>query len=164
MNWPDIFLILNAAATWAMLGVVVFVQRVHYPLFDRYGRDDFAATEAMNTSRTAPVVVPPMLVELFTSVALLVEIPAGVPSWQLWLGFALVIVCACSSAFLQVPLHSRLAAGFDAAAHRKLVLTNQVRVAIWAARGVLVAVMLAERLAASGRALSLTAGGSISRV
>ena len=149
MNWPDTFLILNAAATWAMLGLIVFVQRVHYPLFDRYGRDDFPATQVMNTSRTAPVVIPPMLVELFTSVALLVKSPAGVHAWQPWLGLALVIACACSTAFLQVPVHGRLAAGFDAAAHRKLVLTNQVRVVIWAVRGVLVTVMLAERLAAT---------------
>jgi hypothetical protein len=37
MNWPDIFLILNAAATWAMLGLTC-LSKASTTRFDRYGR------------------------------------------------------------------------------------------------------------------------------
>jgi hypothetical protein len=42
-----------------------------------------------------------------------------------------------STAFVQVPLHARLSAGFDTRAHRRLVATNWVRTLSWTARGLL---------------------------
>jgi hypothetical protein len=38
---------------------------------------------------------------------------------------------------VQVPLHARLAAGFDPQAHRRLVLTNWWRTAAWSLRSLL---------------------------
>ncbi len=148
MSTADALLLVNAAATWVMVGVILFVHRVHYPLFDRYARDDYAATEAAHQSRTTAVVFPPMLLELLSSLGLLAEVPAGVPAWQPWLGATLVGVWGFSTALVQVPLHARLEAGFDAAVHRRLVVTNRVRVLAWTAHGALVAVMLGERLSA----------------
>jgi hypothetical protein len=44
---------------------------------------------------------------------------------------------------VQVPLHERLSAGWDAAAHQRLVASNWVRTVLWTVRAVLVAAMLA---------------------
>jgi hypothetical protein len=60
-----------------------------------------------------------------------------------WVGAALVGVWGFSTALVQIPLHEALAAGgFDANRHRRLVVTNRVRTAAWAARGVLCGAML----------------------
>ena len=146
MTIPDALLLANAAATWAMCGLIAFVHRVHYPMFERYARDDYAATQAMHESRTGAVVGPPMLVELLTGLALPFALPADVPAWQAWLGVALIALVWASTACWQIPAHGRLRGGFDAIAHRRLVATNRWRTLLWFARGGLVVVMLAERL------------------
>lgn len=148
MTAADGLLLANAAATGVMVGVILFVHRVHYPLFDRYPAAGFAAVERVHQDRTFGVVFPPMLAELVTSLALLAWTPAGVPAWQPWLGAALVGVWGVSTVLVQVPLHQKLAGGFDADLHRRLVRSNRVRVLAWGGRGVLVAVMLGERMGA----------------
>ena len=138
-------LLANAAATGVMVGVIWFVQRVHYPLFDRFDRADFRATEAAHQARTFGVVFPPMLIELVTALGLLAVRPPGVPAWQAWVGAGLVGVWGFSTGLVQIPLHGRLErGGYDGRTHRLLVTTNWLRTAAWTARGGLCAVMLAE--------------------
>ncbi len=66
----------------------------------------------------------------------------------LWLHLAatLVLVLAIwtSTFAVQVPLHGRLARGFDSVTHRRLVLTNWARTAGWSVRGVLALLMTAS--------------------
>jgi hypothetical protein len=84
-----------------------------------------------------PVVMPPMLIELGAAVWLVWQRPEAVPAWAAWLGLALVGVIWASTALLQVPAHSALTAGFDAAAHSRLVATNWLRTGAWLARAAL---------------------------
>jgi hypothetical protein len=56
----------------------------------------------------------------------------------LWIGIGLILAIWLSTFFLQVPLHERLAQGFDAETHRSLVNTNWIRTAAWTLRAVLV--------------------------
>ena len=135
-------LLLNAAATFWMVGLIWFVQVVHYPLFSKVGTEGFAAYEARHAGRTTWVVAPPMLIELVTSVLLIWFRPPGVPAWLVYFGIATVVVNWASTAFVQVPLHGRLAGGFDAAAHGRLVATNAVRTAAWSLHGAAVLAML----------------------
>lgn len=145
----DYLLIANSCATWTMVGVILFVHRVHYPLFDRYSVETFTATEASHQSRTFGVVFPPMILELATSLALLYFVPRGVPAWQPWAGAMLVGIGGFSTALVQIKLHEKLGAGFDATLHKKLVSSNRVRVAAWAAHGILCVIMLTARLDAA---------------
>lgn len=153
MSTADTALVLNVAATWAMLGLSLYGHRVTYASLDRYARADYPATEAFLQARTAPLALPLMLAESGSAIVLLGAPPVGVPDWQVWLGAFLVAVCAASTAFLQVPLHKRLATGFEQSVHRQLVRTNRVRVVAWVVRGVLVAVMLGGRLSTAGGGL-----------
>ena len=115
-----------------MCGVILFVQVVHYPMFDSWDRERFREIERRHQRLTTFVVAPPMLVELFASFALLfVPIP-GVPEYLPWAGIALVGIWAAVTAFVSIPLHGSLAArGYDAGVHRKLVRTNWLRVVAW---------------------------------
>ena len=130
---PQLLILLHAAATWAMVGLIWFVQVVHYPLFARVGEPGFAAYEQHHTTRTTWVVAPLMLTELGTAVWLVLR-PTGDPALA-WAGLGLLAVVWTSTAALQVPCHRRLADGFDAGVAARLVRTNWIRTAAWTARG-----------------------------
>jgi hypothetical protein len=128
-------LIVHTAATLFMVGLIWFVQVVHYPLFNRVGPDEFQAYAQMHSKWTTYVVGPPMLLEALTAVLLLWLRPPGVPWWMLWTGVLLLAVVWLSTWFLQVPQHAVLVQGFNAEAYRRLVAGNWLRVVAWSARG-----------------------------
>lgn len=132
-----VVLLLHAAATLYMAGLIWFVQVVHYPLFAKVGPERFAAYEKDHTRLTGWVVTAPMLIELATAAILAFAPPAALPAPLLWLGFALVVGLWLSTTFLQMPAHRKLMQGFDTRAHRRLVRTNWLRTVAWTARAVL---------------------------
>jgi len=134
--------LIQFAATWAMVGLIWLVQVVHYPLLRLVGSGDFKGYHHNHTRLILWVVGPPMLVEGLSTVALVWYRPAAVPELAALAGLALLIVIWASTAFLQVPQHNRLARGFDTASYRKLVTTNWVRTAAWSLRGLLTAWMV----------------------
>jgi hypothetical protein len=131
-------LLVHVAATLFMVGVVWFVQVVHYPLFSRVGPDKFSLYSEAHSRLTTYLVGPPMLVEAATALLLVFRRPEGVPLTAALIGLALVVVVWLSTALLQVPRHHILGSGFDRRAWNGLVLSNWVRTIAWSARGVLV--------------------------
>lgn len=132
----------NLFSTLYMLGLIWFVQRVHYPLLARVGGTRFRAYERAHVARTGPVVGPAMLIEASSAVAL-VFLPVSVfPQAEAWIGLTLVAIIWASTALLQVPCHTRLGLGFDPSVHRRLVLTNWIRTVAWSLRGLLVAAVI----------------------
>jgi hypothetical protein len=121
-----------------MVGVIWFVQVVHYPLFAKAASTDFRAYELRHTALTTWVVAPPMLCEGITALLMFWFKPTGVASWQLAIGLALLTVIWLSTAFVQVPCHNALSLGFDAVVHRRLVGTNRIRTTAWSLRALLV--------------------------
>ena len=142
MNHAAAFLfLLQIASTFFMIGLIWFVQIVHYPLFSRTGRAEFGAYEKAHTTLTTCVVAPIMLVELTTAIVMFWLRPTGVSTLQCTAGLALVGVIWISTALLQVPCHRSLASGFDAKTHERLVLSNWLRTIAWSVRGVLLVAM-----------------------
>ncbi|HLM67342.1 MAG TPA: hypothetical protein VK358_07440, partial [Longimicrobium sp.] len=130
--------ILHLAATAVMVGVIWFVQVVHYPLMALVGREGYPAYQAAHSRRTTWVVMPPMLLEMGTGVWLALRPSPFLPASAAWAGVALLAVVWLSTFFLQVPQHRRLEGGFDAAAHHRLVRSNWIRTIAWTLRGLLV--------------------------
>jgi len=145
-------LLLHAGATWFLTGLIWFVQVVHYPLMARVGRARWIAYEAAHVRRTTWVVGPAMLVELASAGLIVVRSTAGgerMASLALlaWIGLGLLVVIWLSTAFIQVPLHGRLARGIDPAAQRRLVRTNWIRTILWSIRaGIALAMVSLEGL------------------
>lgn len=129
---------LHAFATLYMTGLIWFVQLVHYPLMAKVGPDGFAEYQRLHERRTGWAVGPAMLVEAVTAVLLVIAGPDGFQAGIAWAGLTLVVLLWLSTALIQVPCHRKLERGFDAAVHRKLVVSNRLRTALWSARGVLV--------------------------
>lgn len=126
----SIFL-LHAASTLAMTGLIWFVQLVHYPLFPYAESGGFRNFAADHQRRTSWVVVPLMLTEAGTATLLLVSSSALL---AVWLGWVLLVSIWLSTALIQVPLHRRLASGFDSGTARRLVVTNWWRTIAWTLR------------------------------
>ena len=139
-------LLAHAAATLFMVGVIWFVQLVHYPLFARVGRPGFAAYSGSHTRLTGLVVGPPMLLEAATAVALVLWNPPGVSVSLLWAGLFLVAGIWLSTALLQAPRHTTLGDGFDPAVHRFLVTSNWLRTVLWSLRGLVVLCILYQAM------------------
>ena len=139
-------LLANLSTTLFMVGVIWFVQVVHYPLFSRVGGEGFARYSEAHSRLTTYVVGPPMLAEAATALLLVFRRPVEIPLWAALVGLALIGMIWASTALLQVPRHTALGSGFDRAALSGLVLTNWLRTAAWSVRGALVLWMTARAL------------------
>jgi hypothetical protein len=139
-------LLAHLAATLFMVGVIWFVQVVHYPLFSRVGPEKFSLYSEVHSRLTTYVVGPPMFVEALTALLLVFQRPEGVPLAAALIGLALVVAVWLSTALLQVPRHTTLGSGFDRRAWSGLVLSNWVRTVAWSARGGLVLWMAARAI------------------
>lgn len=137
---------LNAASSLVMVGLIWFVQIVHYPLLSFFGSQISTSVADEHQRRTGFVVAAPMAVEGFTTLALLIDRPAGV--WFGWplIGAVVLAIVLASTVFLSVPLHARMSRGHDDRTGRRLVLTNWPRTIGWTTRGVIGAVMVVQSI------------------
>ncbi len=135
-------LAIHLAATAGMMGVIWFVQLVQYPLFALVDTAGFTAFEAAHQRRTSMVVGPLMGVEGVAALAIIIWLRDTVGLALPLTGLALLAVIHASTTFVQVPAHMRLADGFDAATHRRLVRSNWVRTIGWTTRTVLAGAMI----------------------
>jgi hypothetical protein len=122
----------HAAATWALVGLIWTVQLVHYPLFAQVGDDTFRSYHARHTRRITWIAAPLMAVELITAVLLVAR---GAREWWLLASLAPLAFNWLATWRVQIPLHERLAGGFDAEVHRRLVASNWWRTTAWSMRG-----------------------------
>jgi uncharacterized membrane protein len=127
-------------ATVFMVGLIWFIQVVHYPLFANVGQAHFKVYEELHQRLTRCVVAPAMLVELVTAAAL-VRYASTESTTLAWVGLGLVVLIWLATATLSVPAHNSLTAEYSTNAYQKLVSTNWIRTAAWSARGILVLVL-----------------------
>ena len=145
MSLPDLqgVLLIQCAVTCYMMGLIWFVQVVHYPLFARVGDQASVAYQGAHMRRTTWVTLPPMLVEAVVVLILLIPSEGHQPGWMEWVGALLLGVIWLSTFLIQVPCHEKLAVSFQAAVHRRLVATNWIRTLCWTLRAGLALAMMA---------------------
>ncbi len=125
-------------STLLMVGIIWFVQLVHYPLMAQVGGEQFREYARLHQTRTTLVVVGPMLVEAITAICLWVWCPRLRSSPAFWAASVLLVLIWASTAWWQVPLHQSLASGFDEHRIQRLVESNWLRTVAWSIRGVLI--------------------------
>ena len=139
-------LIANIVATSIMLGVILFVQLVHYPLFKSVGELQFIEYHKRHGFWTTWVVGPPMLIEAFATILIILVAPPGInPQLLIWSGLCLSAVWL-STAIFQIPDHNTLSKGFKQLAHRRLVYLNWIRTFAWFAKTIMAILMLYQYL------------------
>jgi hypothetical protein len=142
----DLLLLSQLGFTLSLVGLIWFVQIVHYPLFAMIGSEAFAEYERCHQKKTTRVVAPLMLLEVLTAGLLLIWRPDGVAAWLPWTGLALIALIWVSTFLWQVPVHERLAAAFEKQTHLLLVRSNWLRTAGWTLRGLLVCTMCLQAM------------------
>lgn len=143
----DLVLLLNLVATWTMVGVIWFVQVVHYPLLSVVPVESAAGVAVDHQKRTGWVVMLPMTVEGVTTLMLLAMVPTGVAWFVPWVAGIPLAVALGATVLLSVPRHARMASAPDEQVGRELVSTNWVRTVAWTVRGLVVAGMALATLA-----------------
>lgn len=140
----EIALLANTAGTLFMVGLIWFVQRVHYPLLAQVDVKDQISVGHEHQRRTSQVVGLPMAVEGVSTLVLLVARPDQVSAWLPWVGAFLLAISLGSTIFLSVPLHQKMISQPSIEIGKKLVATNWPRTISWSLRGVVCIAMCAQ--------------------
>jgi len=143
--------LVHAGATWIMVGLIWFVQLVHYPLLASVGTGDrFTDYMSEHARRTTWIVAPAMLFEAATACLLLFAPLSPLGRGLAIAGLALLGVNWLSTAFVQVPCHRHLQNERDEATIRRLVASNWVRTIAWTLRGFIALALLVATARAAG--------------
>jgi hypothetical protein len=138
----NLALLLNVVSTCVMVGVIWFVQIVHYPLLAVVPVESAKAVAVEHQRTTSYVVGPPMAVEGVTTLYLLANAHSWVWWWLPWANAICLAVALGCTVLLSVPRHARMASHPDAQVGRELVLTNWPRTIAWTLCGVFGSLML----------------------
>ena len=125
-----------------MVGLIWLIQIVHYPLFKFIGNNEFQTYHIGHSVLITPLVGTVMIIELISSILLVIFPLKNVPLTFPIIGVILVFIIWASTAFLQIPQHNALANAYELKAHNLLVQTNWIRTIAWSMRGFLLLYML----------------------
>lgn len=146
-TFTQLLLLCQLLVTGYLMGLVWFVQLVHYPLMDMVGEDRFFNYHRSHTRWTTLAVAPAMLVELGLALVVAWFLPRHPLAWA---GLGLIVAVWFSTFLIQVPMHAKLSAdGYDPLTVRRLVRTNWLRTIAWTLRGVACAWMLVQTIGAA---------------
>jgi uncharacterized membrane protein len=134
-------LLASLAATWMMVGVIWFVQVVHYPLLAMVGMDRASKIAKEHQRRTGQVVGLPMAIEGVSTLVLLATRPSGVFWLWPWVAAVLLAVALGCTVLLSVPLHAQMASNPTHEIGHRLVCTNWPRTIAWTLRGLILVAM-----------------------
>ena len=131
-------IVVHAAASMFMVGLIWTIHYVHYPLFAYVGESTYASFQAVHVERIGRLLFVPWLTEGFTLIGILalaflgdrktLRVPAVIN------GAAMAVVLVMSG-FWSAPAHARLADGFDKAVHDELMTVNLIRSLAWTVCG-----------------------------
>ncbi|HCA49596.1 MAG TPA: hypothetical protein DEP12_04245 [Planctomycetaceae bacterium] len=136
ISWELIHLI----STAFMVGVIWYVQLVHYPMFNEYDTSRFSMIHNRHQVLTTFVVGPMMLLEVISGCMIFeAELFAIEP---LWLTSAILLLLIwLSTAFLQMPCHYKLEKKYSSKSLTFLVRSNWIRTISWTLRLVFLAIL-----------------------
>lgn len=127
--------ILNIAASLLLTGMVWLLQLLFYPTLEKLHRADFVSHHRSLYMRITLLALPVMLIELTTSVWLVLY--AETRFLYHLAGLIAVGMIWLSSLFLHIPIHIRLRKGFDERLVQRLGEINWIRIILWSAKSLI---------------------------
>tara|TARA_B100001564_G_scaffold353086_1_gene361501 strand:- start:73 stop:489 length:417 start_codon:yes stop_codon:yes gene_type:complete len=131
----DFLFFLNVISAFFLTGVIWTIQIVHYPSFHYIDKLSFVNFHQFHERRISIIVMPLMILELISSVALYFN---DMLNHTFLLNLIVVGLIWCSTFFIQVPIHNILSQKKDNAMIEKLVNTNWIRTFLWSMRMLLI--------------------------
>ena len=132
-------IVIHAAATMFMVGLIWTIHYVHYPLFAHVGESTYVSFQAEHVERIGKLLFVPWLTEGITLLGILalaflggrkaLRVPAVIN------GAAMAVVLVISG-FWSAPAHAKLADGFDKSLHDQLMTVNLIRTLAWTVCGI----------------------------
>jgi hypothetical protein len=129
-------------STWFMVGLVGFVQWIHYPLLTDLPPEAVPAYELAHMRRTFPLIPLVMLLEAGSGIAL---VGSSISWWVWWLNLFLMILIWGVTFIFILPVHERLAVRFSFEDYQRLLRRNRLRTLLWLGHGFLVAIWMGTR-------------------
>ncbi len=131
--------VIHAASTLFMVGLIWTIHYVHYPLFAYVGESTYTSFQAEHVARIGKLLFVPWLTEGITLLGILVlAFLGGHKAWKVPAiinGPAMAVVLLISG-FWSAPAHAKLADGFDKSILDQLMAANLVRTLAWTVCGV----------------------------
>ncbi len=128
-------------ATIYMTGIIWLIQVIHYPLFKNVGLEQWPSYHQQHVKLTSIVIAGPMIIELFSFLGL-IYLSHVYRSNTLFLISGLILIVIWAVTFLiSVPIHNKLASGFDINLIDQLVSTNWIRTIAWTLRSALLLIV-----------------------
>jgi len=132
-------IVIHAAATMFMVGLIWTIHYVHYPLFAYVGESTYVSFQAEHVARIGRLLFVPWLTEGITLLGILaLAFLGGRKDWRVPAvinGAAMAVVLVISG-FWSAPAHAKLANGFDKSVHDQLMTVNLIRTLAWSVCGV----------------------------
>ena len=135
-NSRNLFII-HLLATAYMVGVIWIIQVIHYPLFEKVGREQFVAYELSHIQKTSIVIALPMIFEILSWFGLFIIDSNFRSSLYFRFGGFLLIFIWLVTFWISVPQHNILSLGFNQVALNTLIQTNWIRTLLWSIRLIL---------------------------
>lgn len=123
-----ILLTLHAVCVIWMTSVIWLVQVLVYPAFLAIEPKKATEHHSLHSARISPLVAPPMILQLFASILLVIAQPIR-PLYLYYCASAVLLFA--STALISVPIHHQLEKKWDEALVLKLIRTNWIRTLLW---------------------------------
>jgi hypothetical protein len=133
MTADDLWLI-SLASSFAMLGIILVVQFLHYPTFRFIEESVFKEYEKFHAKNIIPIVSFFMLAEVAASIMLTIYDPYNLLVNTINL-LSLSLLWLVTLLF-SIPCHYRLSKGKDLEAIESLIKTNWLRTILWGFRAI----------------------------
>ena len=130
----------HVIATSIMVGLIWFVQLVHYPSFHYIDRDRYSSFHSFHTKSISKIVVPVMLLESVTAMLLLY----GLQTIEalLSISFVILIIIWIVTGIFFTRTHRILLMGYNKNIINRMVGLNWIRTILWSIRLVFLFIFL----------------------
>lgn len=137
----QVVLSIQTALTFMMVGVMWFMQIVHYPLYKKI-KEGFGDYERTYLRRSSLLLAPLMLGEAVTALLLIGLTKSSVTTRLAALNLIFLTIIWIATLLFQVVQQQKLAVRFSAHIHHALLGTNWIRVTLWSLRGLILIALL----------------------
>ena len=127
-------------------GLIWTIQLVHYPGFLKVGGTSHQKYHAFHMKAISPLVGASMMVELLSSVILVLFLERFSNTLLIWISLGLLAGIFLHTAFIAVPLHGKLSTAFSYDVANQLVQTNWWRTILWSFRSIMLTYVLMDML------------------
>lgn len=123
-------LIIQLISSGAILGVLWYLQLVHYPLLKKV-KDNFTAYETLSVRKILFFMTPWIILDVLVNVILALNLSSGFAGIIMGIILALSIFTWLMTFFFQIDIQQELLSGFSLKSLKSVIRSSLIRTIIW---------------------------------